>query len=48
MEKPNKAMAVKSTEIAVILPVPKRRFNFSLFKLERIVPPQIIIKTVPE
>ena len=43
-ENPNKATAVVATETVVTSPVPNQR---SLFKLETIVHPAIIILTIP-
>ena len=46
-EKPNSAAAVKNTLIAVTRPVPNYRISLSHIRLDRIVPPAIIIEIIP-
>ena len=46
-EKPNNAMAVIPTLIAVTFPVPNLKVNLSLKRLEKIVPTEIMIDTIP-
>lgn len=47
MEKPNSATAVVRTLTAVTFPVPNRVFSRSLFRLETIVPAEIIMEMIP-
>ena len=46
-EKPNSASMVMATLTAVTRPAPKRMVNRSLWRLDRIVPADIIMDTAP-
>ena len=47
MEKPNSAAAVMPTLMAVTLPAPSARVNRSLFRLETMVPKEMIMDRMP-
>ena len=46
-EKPNRAAAVMPTLMAVTLPVPRARVRRSLFRLEMMVPSEMIMEMIP-
>jgi hypothetical protein len=47
VEKPNSATAVRATDAAVSLPVPRRRTSVSVMRLETMVPRQMTTDIAP-